>query len=326
MNPTSPLITRARQAVDRRPLAAFFLLAFAFSWLFWLFSRAVSSLDPFTARHLVAAGAFGPALAAFALSLLQAAANDHPPRWDAALYAWLATGLLYLVCLPYASTMPSQTGAAGWLSRALLWGGPALVLGLAFTPRESLRRLVLPAGSQPLKPAWYAAAFLFFPLALLAGYAIDLALGGPVQVTFTGSVLEIVLTITASLVYMTLFGGPLGEESGWRGYALPRLQARLSPLLASLLLAVAWVLWRLPLMFGTAFTDLLPLLLSPFLTAFLYTWLYNRTRGDLLACLLFHAAATTALVFLPLTPAAIGILAASSLAVVIAGRMWRMSA
>jgi Type II CAAX prenyl endopeptidase Rce1-like len=45
-----------------------------------------------------------------------------------------------------------------------------------------------------------------------------------------------------------LLGGPLGEESGWRGYALPRLQRRFSPLASFLILGFIWANWHLPLM------------------------------------------------------------------------------
>lgn len=47
--------------------------------------------------------------------------------------------------------------------------------------------------------------------------------------------------------YSTLLGGPLGEEPGWRGYALPRLQATLGPVRSSLLLGLLWTGWHLPL-------------------------------------------------------------------------------
>lgn len=45
----------------------------------------------------------------------------------------------------------------------------------------------------------------------------------------------------------TLLGGPLFEEPGWRGFALPRLESRLSPISASLVLSVLWMGWHLPL-------------------------------------------------------------------------------
>jgi len=58
-----------------------------------------------------------------------------------------------------------------------------------------------------------------------------------------------VLTSVSVYNYSTLLGGPLFEEPGWRGFALPRLEARFGPLRASLLLAVLWAGWHLPLFF-----------------------------------------------------------------------------
>ncbi len=47
--------------------------------------------------------------------------------------------------------------------------------------------------------------------------------------------------------YSTLLGGPLGEEPGWRGYALPRLEAHLGAVRGSLMLGLLWAGWHLPL-------------------------------------------------------------------------------
>src|SRR5262245_8718701 len=56
-----------------------------------------------------------------------------------------------------------------------------------------------------------------------------------------------ILTSLAVYNYSTLLGGPLGEEPGWRGYALPRLETALGPVRSSLVLGLLWTGWHLPL-------------------------------------------------------------------------------
>jgi CAAX protease family protein len=100
-------------------------------------------------------------------------------------------------------------------------------------------------------------------------------------------------------------GGPLGEEPGWRGFALPRLQQRFSALVASVILGVLWGLWHLPLFFiqGTsqAATPAPVFLLGVLASTFLFTWVYNQTNGNLLLALLFHTALNTTPLVLPLS-------------------------
>ncbi len=91
-----------------------------------------------------------------------------------------------------------------------------------------------------------------------------------------------------------------GEEVGWRGFALPRLQARHSALVATLLLTLGWALWHVPLFFyrpGYASMDALGVvgwLFSLLTGAVLLTWLYNESRGSILVVALFHGAVDVA--------------------------------
>ena len=91
-----------------------------------------------------------------------------------------------------------------------------------------------------------------------------------------------------------------GEEVGWRGFALPRLQARHGAFVASLLLSLGWALWHLPLFFyrpgytqmGAA--GIAGWFFSLLTGAVLLTWLYNESRGSILVVALFHAAVDVA--------------------------------
>lgn len=94
-----------------------------------------------------------------------------------------------------------------------------------------------------------------------------------------------------------------GEEMGWRGFILPRLQARYNALVASLIIGVIWGIWHLPKFLGTGtgsggsffwFT------VAHLALAVLYTWLYNNSHGSLLLVVLFHATGNTAAMFLPI--------------------------
>jgi uncharacterized protein len=97
----------------------------------------------------------------------------------------------------------------------------------------------------------------------------------------------------AFLLYNLFFFG-YGEEVGWRGFALPRLQQKYPAWSATLLLSAGWALWHLPLFVyrpGYASMDIAGALgwfFSIVAGAILFTWLFNGSRGSLLACALFH--------------------------------------
>lgn len=94
-------------------------------------------------------------------------------------------------------------------------------------------------------------------------------------------------------IFIFLFIG-LGEEPGWRGFALPRLQKKYSPLTGSLILAPLWAIWHLPLMGHEFPLPIVPAFLVSLLGGTLVqTWLFNRTRGSLFVQMLFHATVNT---------------------------------
>lgn len=91
-----------------------------------------------------------------------------------------------------------------------------------------------------------------------------------------------------------LFTYSLGEETGWRGYALPHLQPNLRATTSTLVLALLWACWHLPAFFyRDTYVSMglfgFPLFaVSLLFAAMVFTWLYNSTGGSLLIVILFH--------------------------------------
>jgi len=123
------------------------------------------------------------------------------------------------------------------------------------------------------------------PLAFALVYG---ALGNPVPGLQPGWTLPLIL---GQLVFQ-LFSGPLAEEAGWRGFALPRLQEKYNALVSSLILGVIWCCWHIPLFFlpGASQQSIpFPIYLMLVVTLGVYfTWLYNNTRGSLIITVLAH--------------------------------------
>ena len=222
--------------IARHPVAAFFALAYAFSWLITLpLLLGTNGLGLFAytvpaglVTPLVIIQTFGPTVAALVMATLTGSGARH-----------LLKHFLRL-----------RVGPVAYLGALV---GPPLMIVLGAT--------VVRAGAM-----WQALAqegLLLLPYFLL-------------------------------FLISVLLGGPLGEEAGWRGFALPRLQARHGALLASLIVAAGWVLWHLPLFFipqaNTWTGSLVVYTGSAVALSIIHTWMYNRAQASLFVVTLLHAA------------------------------------
>ena len=117
--------------------------------------------------------------------------------------------------------------------------------------------------------------------------------------------------IPVAFIYILVFMGPLGEEAGWRGFALKRMLINLSPFKAAVLLGIIWSIWHLPLFFisGTTQNALtsfgyIPAIIGYFLytvmISCLITLLYVMTNGSVFGCVLLHAVGNLSLGVVPL--------------------------
>lgn len=140
---------------------------------------------------------------------------------------------------------------------------------------------------------WYLAALLLIPLLELTDVVLHLAAGGQLQLQ---DLLPLLLIATPGhFIFVFLVGGGIDEEVGWRGFALPRLQARLHPAVANVLLGVLWSCWHLPLWFipgSFQSAQSFPVyLVGVTAMSVLLGWIHNGTGGSLLLVVLAHAAA-----------------------------------
>ena len=130
---------------------------------------------------------------------------------------------------------------------------------------------------------WYLVA-LGLPVAIqLVAILLNPLFGSPAPMW---SNIPPLLDIIPMVLLFAVFSGPLGEEPGWRGFALPRLLSRYPALTASLILGVVWAAWHLPLLlvgdltvYGTV---------NAVLAAIVFTWVYQNTGGSVLVPILMH--------------------------------------
>jgi membrane protease YdiL (CAAX protease family) len=213
-----------------------------------------------------------------------------------AAYFILAYGVAFAFWLPLAASSHNvirvRLPAAVFYNLATL--GPllgALIVSAAEGGRSAVRTLARKVLQWRVPLRWYVAALVGYPAIFLVALFVDVLLGGtpvwpPPQLHGLHMPYWFLLVVMPPFV--------LGEEIGWRGYALPRLQKGRSALLASLVLGVLWAVWHVPSFLmrnsihqGQSFPLFLVWVLE---MTIVLTWLYNNTGGSVLHTWLFHVA------------------------------------
>jgi len=136
---------------------------------------------------------------------------------------------------------------------------------------------------------WFALAFLVPPAVMLCALAIHTLSGGVMPALPAVGRLPMFI---ANFGLVLLIGGPLGEELGWRGYAMPALAARMNWRAASLIIGLVWGLWHLPLFFmaGTAQAQMPIALFMINITAssVAFSWLFARSGRSVWPVIVGH--------------------------------------
>jgi membrane protease YdiL (CAAX protease family) len=186
------------------------------------------------------------------------------------------------------------SGIPAWLHIAGAFGPAVAALSVTAVTRRraGLGELLGRMARWRIGWAWMGVALLS-PLAVFLVVAVTLSLATGEWESFRqyGSVAELpgVRGFAGWLIWILTFG--LGEETGWRGFALPRLQKTWSARSASLILGGLWAAWHIPTFFYNYELSLLSIFsftIGILSGSALLTWLYNSTGGSLLACILWH--------------------------------------
>ncbi len=239
---------------------------------------AASSLKQAIIRH--------PLVAFFVLAF----AISWTPTLPLALSRNIGVGIL-----PY--EVPDALGLVLYLVASFIGPSLAAAVVLAVTEgRPGVTRLLKRCVQWRVQPRWYVVALSANLLIWLLSYS---ALVGPELLTAAVRHWPLLFTIFLPYVAFGILIPSIAEEPGWRGFALPRLQERYGPLVASLILGLLHGLWHVPalmtIMIGPLpLANYVPFMLTVMMTAVLYTWVYNQTGGSVLVAMLFHGAGNAA--------------------------------
>ncbi len=199
------------------------------------------------------------------------------------LIGYIAALPLFLTKISVLGLIAASSASLGGIVTALLYG------------RSDVKRLFGSMLHFRISGLSYLAALLLPPILVVGAILVNLLFGHPIPVQVFNK-WQLILPTFAFLVIQA----GLGEELGWRGFALPHLVKKVRPLTAALLIGVVWALWHLALYFfpGTEQADLTKSLgfgmtfplYSTFVVAFsvVLSWLTLRSRNSLVPAILMH--------------------------------------
>ncbi len=198
------------------------------------------------------------------------------PYFRLPLFVLTAYGITWACWIPLVWIEP------GALQETLATAGQFGPLIAAFLVTDDRRKLAHRMVQWRVNIICYPAALGLPPLALILAQFVA---GDTIS-------FDVSVELIPHLLVILFIGGPFGEEPGWRGFALPHLLKRWSPIVASAILTVIWAFWHLPLWFIPGAEVPKPFLIYVLGVAaitLVMTWLHVRANGSVLLAMLFHA-------------------------------------
>lgn len=318
--------------IKRHQVAAFFIITFAITWGLGFSYGGFLKQGQFLLAPLVMIATCGPALAGIIIS---AVSNTQPRQgtrkafWIAFFVAWGVSALVFLAHTTFFNIAPFSLAVV--IFSLFVVVPVAFVIGSAYSRIPAVRCYL--SSLIRLRGVWgWALLGLVLPPALiLLSVPVGNILGRePVTAhRFPDITLALIGLVAVKFLYQFFFFNATGEEVGWRGFALPRLQARASPLITALIIAVLWTPWHFFLWQAEGNPVLtlqywIEMYINTTLFSVIIVWICNRAKGSILAAGITHAAGNTAAAFVPLQGQGLYLtFLVAALVMILVDRMWR---
>jgi len=315
-----------KKILRKHQLISFFILTYISSWLLLL--PYMLTRDEQSYGILIIIGIFCPALGNIFLSRIisQTRTDKFSNKRRITFFGtWIIATIIFTFNVKASSEIESPVAIVFYAIVSLL---PAFVLSSVFSKyseiRKSLSSLLKPEG----KAIWYIFALLVIPFIRIISLPLSRLAGlEPIsEPELSGNIVQVAGLIASSFFYGLVFTGGLNEETGWTGFALPRLQARFNPLITSIILWFFWILWHIPMQIAGLWNSdpdsFIRTLIGTFFARFIFTWLFNKTKGGILPTLLFHASANACFMFLTETHIHMVLEAVLAIVIISGSRMW----
>ncbi|MFW9918881.1 MAG: CPBP family intramembrane glutamic endopeptidase [Candidatus Thorarchaeota archaeon] len=199
----------------------------------------------------------------------------------------------------------------------------ALIMSYRAGKLQAIKDLLKSGINIKFSKIWLLPVLFLFPIIVVVSAVIGMI---AVDFTFPALTAELVFVVPISFIIILLTAGPLQEEFGWRGYALPRLQERFSALTSSIILGLLWSAWHLPLFLvyagatGSMYYQhpIWVMFIAVTFSTIIFTWVYNNANGSVLATLLLHTSLNLSLWLFPILNTQVATYASLVLFVIVA--------
>ena len=286
------------------PLSFFFILTFLISWGMWFVSLPIYQFSSHMAALVGTLGLFGPFISAIVITTVikKNVSIIHLSE----IWKTLSPVFFVLILAGFLGYTHTDLFNADFFVGVLVIGVALYFLYRMFKRPNDLNFGFVKMQSPKKKWIWSSVALLLPPLIVAGGIYFQFITGSEItgfpyfrNIISVEGIWRVLLVFSAVLLYL----GPLGEEPGWRGFALPILLKLQSPLNASIIIAVIWGIWHLPVdLAGREISMLMEALLRRLSITLpgsvIFTWLYIRSGQCMVSCLVLHASFSTTWIYI----------------------------